>query len=424
MGMKRDSKGVEERRGNRQKGHRCRKRQGRDRRGIPAQACVLCSLICSMPSLRSADGFASLVLVFGLSINAVLHSDIANVARDLDVVDGFCGEGAIHKCAAQQGFRAEAFDKFRVPGVTDSCFSHSCEDMTLEIGFQRVLRLVLRLRIGGLLTMGSPCSSFVQLNAKNCKRKACNDFRGDETYKPVQVGNLLATASAFLMVLAHLRDVHVAIENPPGSTIWKFSPITEALHICHAHSVVTPHCAWSREAIGKRIKKYFRFSCSASWIQTLRRRCPCGRKGHFTLTVLTMVNGRKRFTGKRAALLKSAAYPTSLGKAIIRAWRESSSNSTNVLRSAGDGCTCHWLTPAAGKKRQKKTQKKTQEKTQEPAWLSPAASSSMKSQMKSQMKPQEPAWLRPSPNSSQYQAEFGSPAWLQISPGTLKSLKS
>ena len=376
-----------------------------------------------MHPLQSPRAFASLVLVFGLSINAVLRSDIATVARDLDVVDGFCGEGAIHTHAAQHGFRAEAFDKFRVPGVTDSCFEHSCEDMTLEVGFQRVLRLVLRLRIGGLLTMGPPCSSFVMLNAKNCQRKEWNDFRGDEGYKPVQVGNLLATASAFLMVLAHLRGVHVAIENPPGSTIWKFSPLTEALEICGSHSVVTPRCAWSIEAIGNRMQKYFRFCCSASWIQRLRRKCPCGSKGHMKLTVLRIVNGRKRFTGKRVALLKSAAYPAKLGAAIIQAWHQSSNNSTNVLRSTDFDCTCHWLTPSAGsasaastKPRRHTVVKKWQKKTQEPARLCTAASS-----IKSQKNTAEPAWLQPSPNSSQYQAELGNAAWLQTSPGTLKS---
>ena len=88
-------------------------------RGIWAHDCVLRSLPCRMPSLQSQHGFACLVFVFGLCINDVLRSDIATVARDLDVVDGFCGEGAIHKSAAQKGFRAEAFDKFRILGVTD-----------------------------------------------------------------------------------------------------------------------------------------------------------------------------------------------------------------------------------------------------------------------------------------------------------------
>ena len=373
-----------------------------------------------MPTLQSQHGFACLVFVFRLCINDVLRSNIATVARDLDVLDGFCGAGAMHKSAAQQGFRAEAFDKFRIPGVTDLSSQCSTEDLTVEAGFQRVLRLVLRLRSGGLLIMGPPCSSFVMLNAKNCKRNLMNDFRGDEGYKPVQVGNLLATVSAFLMVLAYMRGVHVVIENPPGSTIWKFSPMKEGIQICGGHSAVTPRCAWSMDRLGKRMKKYFRFCCSAPWIQKLRRKCRCGRKGHLQLTVIRFVNGRKRFTGKRVALLKSAAYPPALGRALIQAWCQSSSNLNNVLRSRGDGCTCHWLTtsPGSAPTTSKKPRKPTERKRKQPevAWLCPPPSS-----MKSHKKEQEPAWTRPSPNASHYQAEAGSPAWLQPSPGTSRS---
>lgn len=373
-----------------------------------------------MPTLRSQHGFACLVFVFGLCINDVLRSSIASVARDLDVLDGFSGEGAMHKSAAQQGFRAEAFDKFRIPGVTDLSSPCSTEDLTLEAGFQRVLRLVLRLRRGGLLIMGPPCSSFVMLNAKNCKRHQGNDFRGDEGYKPVQVGNLLATVSAFLMVLAYMRGVHVVIENPPGSTIWKYSPMKEAIQICGGHSAVTPRCAWSAERLGKRMKKYFRFCCSAPWIQKLRRKCPCGGRGHLQLTVIRFVNGRKRFTGKRVALLKSAAYPLALGRAIIKAWSQSSNDLHSVLRSAGDGCTCHWLTtsPGSASTTSQKPRGRIVRKRKQPevAWLCPPPCST-----KSHKNEQEPAWTRPSPSSSPYQKETGSPAWLQPSPGTSRS---
>ena len=87
--------------------------------------------------------------------------------------------------------------------------------------------------------MGPQCSSFVMLSAKICKTDTMHGPRGDEGSKPVQVGNLLATVSASLMVVAYMRGVHVAIENPPGNPIWKFSPMQEAIHICGCHSVVT-----------------------------------------------------------------------------------------------------------------------------------------------------------------------------------------
>ena len=239
---------------------------------------------------------------------------------------------------------------------------------------------------------------------------------------------MLATASAFLMVLAYMRGVHVAIENPPGSTIWKFSPMKEAIQICGCHSVVTPRCAWSTEVRGERMKKYFRFCCSAPWIQELCRKCPCGGMTHLQLTVLRCVNGRKRFTGKRAALLKSAAYPLALGRGLIRAWCQSSSNLTDVPRSTGDCSTCHWLTPSPGSEPNtpEKPRKPTVRKRKQPevAWLCPPPSSMNRSRRGAQRgagDSVEPAWTRPSPNASQYQAEVESPAWLQPSAGISRS---
>ena len=125
-----------------------------------------------MPTIQLQHGCACLVLVFGLCISNVLRSDIATVARDLDVLDALCGAWVMHKSAAQQGFRTEAFDKFRIPGVTDLSSQCSTEDLTMEAGFQRVLRFVLRLRSRGLLTMGPPCSSVVMHNAKELQEKS------------------------------------------------------------------------------------------------------------------------------------------------------------------------------------------------------------------------------------------------------------
>ena len=60
--------------------------------------------------------------------------------------------------------------------------------------------------------MGPPCSSFVMLNAVNCKRKHSNNYKGDEAYLPVCLGNLLATAAAFLMTVGSVRQVQVVVE--------------------------------------------------------------------------------------------------------------------------------------------------------------------------------------------------------------------
>jgi len=195
--------------------------------------------------MRPCNCLATL-LTFGIYVQDVLHdSSLWNIERNLDVVDIFCGKAAVHRAAASLSFASTAFDKSRNLGITDACQVDHIEDMSTMAGFMQALRLVLRLKRGGLLVMGPPCSSFVMLNSAKCKRKSTNNYRGDETYAPVQLGNLLATAAAFLMTVACLRQVEV-VENTPGSTIWKFPELKQVLDTFVQHFMVTPRCAWSR----------------------------------------------------------------------------------------------------------------------------------------------------------------------------------
>ena len=62
--------------------------------------------------------------------------------------------------------------------------------------------------------MGPPCSSFVMLSAVNCNRKHSNNYKGDEVYLPVCLGNLLATAVTCLMTVGSVRQVQVVVEKP------------------------------------------------------------------------------------------------------------------------------------------------------------------------------------------------------------------
>ena len=71
-------------------------------------------------SMRKPCSFLDIVTIFGISVQDVLHNDTTTtVERDKDVLDLFCGEAAIHRAAVVSGFASAAFDKFRVPGVTD-----------------------------------------------------------------------------------------------------------------------------------------------------------------------------------------------------------------------------------------------------------------------------------------------------------------
>ena len=98
------------------------------------------------------------LLIFGLTVSSVLDS--ASEQRNLDVAELWSGVEAIVSAARVAGLTAEPFDKFRVPGVTDTDDPDTTEDILLEAGFRRALRLVLRLRPGGLLWMAPVCSSW------------------------------------------------------------------------------------------------------------------------------------------------------------------------------------------------------------------------------------------------------------------------
>ena len=383
-------------------------------------------LLCSHLPLRirmgKACSFVATLIIFGISVQDVLNDATIAVERDKDVLDLFCGEAAIHRAAVASGLASTAFDKFRVPGITDSRRAADTEDMSIADGFMRALQLVLCLRKGGLLVMGPPCSSFVMLNAVNCKRNADNNYQGDVRYAPVQLGNLLATAAAFLMTVACLRGVEVLLENPPCSTIWKFPILKQVLDTFVQRSMNTPRCAWSTEPMGQRMLKRFKFACTGEWISGVHRKCRCPGQRHFKLTTCVWRNGKLRFTGKGHALKKSAAYPDALGMAIVNAWRQSGM----ALPSGQTSASCNWLDVCPGSRKPKPCTKARSGKGRKRAaacssllaWLHPSPGQAQTSSSSS------PSWLTPSPVSSSSctscvrPMNSSAPAWLKPSPNS------
>jgi len=123
--------------------------------------------------------------------------------------------------------------------------------------------------------------------------------------------------------------------------IWKFPDLRQVLDAFVQRSVVTPRCAWSREPWGSRMLKYFKFLSTGTWISAIQRHCPCPGHRHFKLTWAAWRHGRRTFTGKRAALRQSAAYPDALGRAIVHAWRNAHPP------QVGSGSSS-WLAPSPG----------------------------------------------------------------------------
>lgn len=218
------------------------------------------------------------------------------------------------------GLHAVAFDRDRAKDATGRGDS---EDILSKQGFTLALTYVMRLAPAGLLWMAPVCSSFNNfLNQVNTQRRSAQGYTGATNYQPVREGNAMARIAVFLFTVAWARMVEAVIENPVDSVLFKYTPVRDTLAKVEGPGcrVVTPRCAFSTEAFGRRPYKLYRFVATGSWITSLRRRCSCPGKEHMKLTVRKVVNGRVQITGIKTALVYSASYPRALGHAVAASW--------------------------------------------------------------------------------------------------------
>jgi hypothetical protein len=116
-----------------------------------------------------------------------------------------------------------------------------------------------------------------------------------------------------------MRGVHIALENPAGSTLWSFvRPYNKMLDKLVTHLV--PRCAYDDGRYPRLWKKY-KITASGAWIRRLRAKCTCPRKengddNHQHL----MRDAPAGRTGIPDLLKASAAYPRKFGKAVIEVW--------------------------------------------------------------------------------------------------------
>lgn len=90
------------------------------------------------------------------------------------------------------------------------------DDITTDLGLLRGIKLVLRLRVSGLLWSGTPCSSWTFLNRGTSKR--CHGAPlGDVGCPSVASSNLVVTRMALLCMLAAARSVTWTMEQPGSS---------------------------------------------------------------------------------------------------------------------------------------------------------------------------------------------------------------
>lgn len=89
----------------------------------------------------------------------------------------------------------------------------------LRPGLCYLVKGVLRLKAGGLLWGGVPCSLLIWLSSPLHKRNEENNMLGNPDVRCVALSNLMLSRFALVCLLAIVRDVWFAIEQPTSSVL-------------------------------------------------------------------------------------------------------------------------------------------------------------------------------------------------------------
>ena len=237
--------------------------------GVPECQClgVLVHLADMADEKFQLLGLIKAPKVFGLTPCDVLKWP---AERDLDVVELWAGKESVANAGRSLNLEVAAFDILRKPE----------EDITSLSGFRLALALVLRVRRFGLLHMAPVCSSFGFMNSSRCQRDEANRFAGDLSYEKVHEGNLMADIAAFFLFVGWARDVHCSIENPIGSTIFKYGGVAVAVDKLELVESLVYRCSYDEAPMGERYLKGFRFLATSAWIDNIRRPCECEPRCH------------------------------------------------------------------------------------------------------------------------------------------------
>ena len=237
--------------------------------GVPACRCL--GILVHVAAMASEKlqllEFTQAPKVFGLT-----PCDVVNwpAERDLDVVELWSGKGTIANAGDALNLKVAEFDILRRPE----------EDITSFSGFRLALDLVLRLRRFGLLHLAPVCSSFGFMNSSRCQRDEDNRFAGDWSYERVHEGNVMADIAAFFLFVGWARDVHCSMENPIGSTIFKYGGVAVAVDKLELVEALAYRCAYDDAPMGERYLKGFKFFATGAWIEAIRQPCQCEPRCH------------------------------------------------------------------------------------------------------------------------------------------------
>ena len=198
----------------------------------------------------------------------------------------------------ESGQPAVAFDK--------QYYTDDTEDITTSRGFNRALRLVLRLKCGASLWAAPVCSSWGFVGRSTTKRSRWNP-RGCRFNHRVLHANSMVVIVTMLFMLAYTRGVHCWLEQPTSSLMASISPMTEFLKVAMPHR----QTVWLG-AFGASSQKPLLVWCTSPVVTLLARPKPV----HCKQRLCRKVKGR--YYGKKADLTGSSAYPAAFGRAVAR----------------------------------------------------------------------------------------------------------
>ena len=132
---------------------------------------------------RVAVASTCAICLFGVfTVSSVLHDpQWPLLPRDLDLVELWTEVETLVRAARDEGLQAEGFD----------ILQDASNDITTYSGFSRALKMVMRVKPGGLVAMAPDCSSFgfgpssVSGRAKaNLKETLQESLSGPAIYRP------------------------------------------------------------------------------------------------------------------------------------------------------------------------------------------------------------------------------------------------
>ena len=282
--------------------------------------------------------------------------------------------------------------------MTDSTVGALSENLVTRAGFNQAVKLVGRLRNGGLLWLAPECSTWVFYNVSRTKRCKNNHYEGDLDYPPVQGGNAMAEACVFLIKIARARGVNFAVENPERSYIWHCKFFQAWLSWEGLHHTSIHRCAYDTAPFGQRIMKVYKVVGSGQWLQNLVAPCPCGDAPHKRLTRSWLNSeGRHRVQGVADLLKESQAYPPAFGVQVVKCWQanmKQQTQSPHVQNAALQIQRISWAAPSNVKVAPKRSLAK-------PTWAQPDATTGkwLGTSLGKKARCHGPHWSQPCVNS-------------------------